>query len=132
MTNKDKLCKVCGAEIRKGIHEGGKPFAPDLAPLNKDKSLEKIVTTIFEDGYNANGGVLYMPKMTKKEASAQINNLVKEQMLSLKPDKRTPQKGETPEGTTIHLEDGTWLTAQDDGFNAAIDEIDQAINERFK
>lgn len=44
------------------------------------------------------------------------------------PEKLPDSRGETPEGTTHHKPDGSWITAEDYGYNKAIDTAHTELN----
>lgn len=77
---------------------------------NKDKSLDDILDDFWDRIRSGEELVTTIQAETK----AQINNYIKEEMLSLIPEKIDWEWADTP------------------NYNDAIDKFTQAINERFK
>jgi hypothetical protein len=53
-------------------------------------------------------------------------------LISKLPEKKPDKTGETPEGTTFHKADGSWVTANDFGYNSAIDDMKAVLSEMFR
>lgn len=70
----------------------------------------------------------YPDGIRSKKAKSQLHQL----MLSALPKIIKDKTGETPEGTSYSKPDGSWITAEDYGYNQAISDIKQQINQLFE